>query len=45
MRKHRKKKTLSVHWGRAILINTSANLVDIKYEFYGFKDDLKDTID
>ena len=30
--------------GRAVLIPTGANLLDTKYEFYGFNDDLKDTI-
>ena len=30
--------------GRAVLIATGANLLDTKYEFYGFNDDLKDTI-
>ena len=45
MRMRRKeKRTLSVHWGRAVLIATGANLLDTKYEFYGFNDDLKDTI-
>ena len=30
--------------GRAVLIATGANLLDTKYVFYGFNDDLKDTI-
>ena len=30
--------------GGAILIVTSSNLFDIKYTFYGFNDDLRDTI-
>ena len=30
--------------GRAVLIATGANLLDTKYEFYGFNNDLKDTI-
>ena len=30
--------------GRAILIATSSNLLDTKYEFYGLKDDLTDII-
>ena len=30
--------------GRAILIATSSNLLDAKYEFYVFNDDLRDTI-
>ena len=29
---------------RAILFATDANLLDTKYEFYGFNDDLRDTI-
>ena len=29
---------------RAILIATSANFLDTKYEFFGFNDDLRDTI-
>ena len=28
---------------RAIIIATGSNLIDTKYEFYGFKDDLRDT--
>ena len=31
--------------GRDILITTGANLFDTKYRFYGFNDDLRDTID
>ena len=30
--------------GRANLIATGANLLDTKHEFYGFNDDLRDTI-
>ena len=30
--------------GRAVQIATSFNLFDTKYEFYGFNDDLRDTI-
>ena len=30
--------------GRAVLIATSANLLDTQYEFYRFIDDLKGTI-
>ena len=30
--------------GRAVLITTVANLLDTKYEFYRFNDDLRDTI-
>ena len=32
--------TLSVHQGRAILITTSTKLLDTKYAFCGFNDDL-----
>ena len=31
--------------GRAILIATSSNLLDTKYVFYGFNDNLRDTTD
>ena len=30
--------------GRAILIATSSNLLDTKYKFYGFNNDLRETI-
>ena len=30
--------------GRAVLIATGSNLLDTKYELYGFNDDLRDTI-
>ena len=30
--------------GKAVLIATGANLLDTKHEFYGFNDDLRDTI-
>ena len=30
--------------GRAVLITTGTNLLNTKYEFYGFNDDLRDTI-
>ena len=30
--------------GRAVLITTNSNLLDTKYELYGFNDDLRDTI-
>ena len=30
--------------GKAILIATGGKLLDGKYEFYGFNDDLRDTI-
>ena len=49
--RRRKKKWHSVYrgslyiGGKAILIATSSNLLDTKYEFYGFNDDLRDTID
>ena len=39
-----KKRTLPVHQGWAVLIATGANLLDTMYEFYGFNDDLIDTI-
>ena len=29
---------------RAVQIATGSNLLDTKYEFYGFNDDLRDTI-
>ena len=48
MRMRRRKKEKKGHFlyigGRAVLIATGANLLDTKYEFYGFNDDLKDTI-
>ena len=34
----------TIHWGKAILITTGSNLLDTKYEFYGFNNDLRDTI-
>ena len=34
-----RKRTLSVHQGRVNLTTTGANLLDTKYEFYGFNDD------
>ena len=44
-RMRRRKKGHFLHIGsRAVLIATGANLLDTKYEFYGFNDDLKDTI-
>ena len=30
--------------GRANPITTGSNLLDTKYEFYGFSDDLRDTV-
>ena len=42
-----KKKTLPVNQltvGKAVLVVTSFNLLDTKYEFYGFTDNLRDTI-
>ena len=30
--------------GRAVLIATGSNLLDIKYDFYGLNDDLRETI-
>lgn len=43
-RRKRKKGHFLYIGGRAVLIATGANLLDTKYEFYGFNDDLKDTI-
>ena len=31
--------------GRAVLMATGSNFLDTKYEFYGFNDDLRDTIE
>ena len=43
--RRRKKDTSSLYiGGRAVIIATGAILLDTKYEFYGFDDDLKDTI-
>ena len=42
--RRRKKGHFLYFGGRAVLIATGANLFDTKYEFYGFNDDLKDTI-
>ena len=39
-----KKKTLLYIGGRAVLIVTGAKLLDTKYEFCGFNDDLRGTI-
>ena len=36
--------TLFVHRGRAVLITTGTNMLDTKYVFYGFNDDLIETI-
>ena len=36
--------TLFVHWDRTILITIGAKLLDTKYEFYGFNDDLIEPI-
>ena len=30
--------------GRAVLVAASNNFLDTKYKFYGFNDDLRDTI-
>ena len=30
--------------GKTVLIATGSNLLDTKYQFYGFNDDLRDTI-
>ena len=40
----KEEKTFSVHLGQGLLITTSTNLLDTNYEFKGFDDDLKDTI-
>ena len=43
--KKKKKDTFCMHiGGRAVLITTGSNLLDTKCKFYGFKDDLRDTI-
>ena len=45
LNKDAKKKEHFLHSrGRAVLIATAATLLDIKYTFYGFHDDLRDTI-
>ena len=43
MRMHRRKRKDSVQ-GRAILITTGTKLLDTKYAFCGFNDDLIETI-
>ena len=35
---------LSIHRGRVVLITTGYYLLDAKYKFYAFNDDLTDTI-
>ena len=40
----KKKYTFCTYKDRAILIATYAKMLDTKYEFYGFNDDLTDTI-
>ena len=40
----RKKNTFSTSDSRAVQIATGSNLLDTKYEFYGFSDNLRDTI-
>ena len=41
----KKKKTFCMTLGgRAIQINTGSDLLDTKYEFYAFSDDLRETI-
>ena len=44
---HRRKKKWHFLYigGGVILIATGSNLLDTKYEFYGFNDDLRDTTD
>ena len=44
LNKEAKKKDTFCTQDRAVLIATSANLLDTKYEFYRFNDDLRDTI-
>ena len=36
--------TLSIHWGGPVLIATGSNLLDTKYEFHEFNDNLRYTI-
>ena len=44
-KKKKKKKGHFLYIGdRAIQIATGSNLLDTKYEFYGFNDDLRETI-
>ena len=38
------KRILALYQDGAVLIATGANLLDTKYEFYGFNDDLRGTI-
>ena len=40
----RKKDTFCTLRSRAVQVDTGSNLLDTKYEFYGFNDDLRDTI-
>ena len=40
----KEKMTLSVHQGRGVLITTGTKLLDTKYAFYEFNDDLIETI-
>ena len=42
--RRRKKDTFCTSGVRVVLIATGANLLDTKYEFYGFNNNLKDTI-
>ena len=44
LRNKRKKGHFLFIRGGAVLITTSMNLLDTKYEFYEFNDDLRDTI-
>ena len=43
-RKKKKKGNFLYIKGRVILITTGTNMLDTKYKFYGFNDDLRDTI-
>ena len=42
--KKKKKDTFCTSASRAVQITSGSNLLDIKYEFYGFNDDLRGTI-
>ena len=44
MHRNKKKRIVYVHQDRAVLIATNTNLLDTKYKFYGFNNDLRDTI-
>ena len=44
MRRKKKKRQVLYIGNSGILTATGANLLDIKYQFYGFNDNLRDTI-